>query len=113
MKYFLPQFCSDFRVNRYSKGGFMSEHTDNIHHSHKQRYGFPHGSILHPSRKANILLAKLLALRKIFLIESNPPTNQFNPLMIVPSKPSKTLNIFEGFISFSALTRSKHDETNG
>ena len=46
MKYFLPQFCSDFRVNRYSKGGFMSEHTDNIHHSHKQRYGFPHGSIL-------------------------------------------------------------------
>ena len=46
MKYFLPQFCSDFRVNRYSKGGFMSEHTDNNHHSHKQRYGFPHGSIL-------------------------------------------------------------------
>ena len=24
----------------------MSEHTDNIHHSHKQTYGFPHGSIL-------------------------------------------------------------------
>ena len=46
MKYFLPQFCTDFRVNRYSKGGFMSEHTDNIHHSHKQKYGFPHGSIL-------------------------------------------------------------------
>ena len=27
---------TDFRVNRYNSGGFMSEHIDNIHHSHGQ-----------------------------------------------------------------------------
>ena len=47
MKYFAPNKASDFRVNRYSKGGFMNEHTDNIHHSHGQQYGFPQGSILY------------------------------------------------------------------
>ena len=25
----------------------MSEHVDNIHHSHKQEYGFPQGSLLY------------------------------------------------------------------
>ena len=35
-----------FRMNRYSTGGFMSEHTDNIHHSHGQEYGFPQVSAL-------------------------------------------------------------------
>ena len=38
---FSCQRHSGFRVNRYSVGGFMSEHTDNIHHSHGQEYGFP------------------------------------------------------------------------
>ena len=27
---------TDFRLNKYSKGGFMSRHVDNIHHSHGQ-----------------------------------------------------------------------------
>ena len=37
---------TDFRVNRYNSGGFMSEHIDNIHHSHCQQYGYPHLSVL-------------------------------------------------------------------
>lgn len=37
---------TDFRINRYSSGGFMSEHIDNIHHSHGQQYGYPHLSVL-------------------------------------------------------------------
>ena len=37
---------TDFRVNRYNSGGFMSEHIDNIHHSHGQQYGYPHLSVL-------------------------------------------------------------------
>ncbi len=37
---------TDFRVNRYDVGGFMSEHIDNIHHSHGQQYGYPHLSVL-------------------------------------------------------------------
>ena len=35
-----------FRINKYGPGGFMSEHIDNIHHSHGQVYGFPHVSVL-------------------------------------------------------------------
>ena len=35
-----------FRINKYGPGGFMSEHIDNIHHSHGQAYGFPHVSAL-------------------------------------------------------------------
>ena len=30
-----------FRLNKYSEGGFMSRHVDNIHHSHGQEYGYP------------------------------------------------------------------------
>ena len=37
---------TDFRVNKYLKGGFMSKHCDNIHHSHGQKYGFPQVSSL-------------------------------------------------------------------
>ena len=37
---------TDFRINKYSKGGFMSEHVDNIHHSHGQQYGYPQVSVL-------------------------------------------------------------------
>jgi len=37
---------TDFRVNKYSEGGFMSKHCDNIHHSHGQKYGFPQVSSL-------------------------------------------------------------------
>ena len=35
-----------FRINRYSVGGFMSEHCDNIHHSHGQKYGYPQATVL-------------------------------------------------------------------
>jgi len=37
---------TDFRLNKYSKGGFMSRHVDNIHHSHGQEYGYPQVSSL-------------------------------------------------------------------
>ena len=46
MKYFNPNTCTDFRVNKYEEGGFMSEHADSIHHSHGQKYGFPQASVL-------------------------------------------------------------------
>ena len=35
-----------FRLNKYSEGGFMSRHVDNIHHSHGQEYGYPQLSAL-------------------------------------------------------------------
>ena len=37
---------TDFRLNKYIEGGFMSKHCDNIHHSHGQEYGFPQVSAL-------------------------------------------------------------------
>jgi len=43
---FLVTHHTDFRLNKYSKGGFMSKHCDNIHHSHGQQYGYPHVSAL-------------------------------------------------------------------
>ena len=43
---FACQRHTDFRLNKYSKGGFMSKHCDNIHHSHDQEYGFPQVSAL-------------------------------------------------------------------
>ena len=46
MKYFNPNRTTDFRVNKYGEGGFMSEHADNIHHSHNQQYGYPSASLL-------------------------------------------------------------------
>ena len=46
MKYFNPNRTTDFRVNKYGVGGFMSEHADNIHHSHNQQYGYPSTSLL-------------------------------------------------------------------
>ena len=36
------QSYTDFRINRYGKGGFMKEHIDNIHYSHGQKQGYPH-----------------------------------------------------------------------
>ena len=47
MYYYNPISMTSFRVNRYGKGGFMSEHVDNIHHSHGQKYGFPQTSLLY------------------------------------------------------------------
>ena len=38
---FTAQKTTDFRLNKYDVGGFMAKHTDNIHHSHGQTYGFP------------------------------------------------------------------------
>jgi hypothetical protein len=41
------QHSTPFRMNRYSApSGFMTRHIDNIHHSHGQRYGFPHVTML-------------------------------------------------------------------
>ena len=37
---------SGFRLNKYSEGGFMSRHVDNIHHSHGQEHGSPQVSAL-------------------------------------------------------------------
>ena len=37
---------TDFRINRYKEGDFMSKHCDNIHHSHGQEYGFPQATVL-------------------------------------------------------------------
>ena len=37
---------TDFRLNKYPKDGFMSRHTDAIHHSHGQQYGYPQVSSL-------------------------------------------------------------------
>ena len=34
---FVAHRHTDFRVNKYEKGGFMSSHCDNIHHSHGQK----------------------------------------------------------------------------
>ena len=31
-----------FRMNRYGTGGFMKNHVDSIHHSHGQKFGYPH-----------------------------------------------------------------------
>ena len=43
---FAVQRTTDFRINRYTAGGFMSKHCDNIHHSHGQQYGYPQVSAL-------------------------------------------------------------------
>jgi len=45
-KYCVIKNTTPFRINRYSEGGFMSEHCDNIHHSHGQTYGYPQLSAL-------------------------------------------------------------------
>jgi predicted 2-oxoglutarate/Fe(II)-dependent dioxygenase YbiX len=43
---FMCEHTTDFRINKYGTGGFMSEHIDNIHHSHGQKWGYPHVTIL-------------------------------------------------------------------
>lgn len=45
-KHCIIKNTTPFRINRYSVGGFMSEHCDNIHHSHGQTYGYPQLSAL-------------------------------------------------------------------
>ena len=44
--FFSVKHITDFRLSRYSKNGFMSNHCDNIHHSHGQQYGYPQVSVL-------------------------------------------------------------------
>jgi predicted 2-oxoglutarate/Fe(II)-dependent dioxygenase YbiX len=44
--FFSVQHLTDFRINRYKEGGFMSRHYDSIHHSHGQHYGYPHATVL-------------------------------------------------------------------
>jgi hypothetical protein len=44
--HFNVQHLTDFRISRYSKGGFMSKHVDNIHHSHGQQWGYPQVTVL-------------------------------------------------------------------
>ena len=46
MQYFSCIHHTDFRLNRYGVGGFMSTHCDNIHHSHGQIYGYPQATVL-------------------------------------------------------------------
>ncbi len=41
-KRIIPEQFTEFRLNHYPKGGFMKNHIDNIHHSHGQKFGFPH-----------------------------------------------------------------------
>ena len=43
---FIVSKSTDFRLNRYDVGGYMSLHTDNIHHSHGQMFGYPQASVL-------------------------------------------------------------------
>ena len=43
---FVVQKTTDFRLNKYEKGGYMSLHSDNIHHSHGQTFGYPQASVL-------------------------------------------------------------------
>ena len=43
---FVVQKTTDFRLNKYDVGGYMSKHCDNIHHSHGQTYGYPQASVL-------------------------------------------------------------------
>ncbi len=43
---FVAQKTTDFRLNKYDKGGYMSLHCDNIHHSHGQQYGYPQATVL-------------------------------------------------------------------
>ena len=43
---FSVQHTTDFRINCYSEGDFMSRHVDNIHHSHGQEWGYPQVSAL-------------------------------------------------------------------
>ena len=43
---FSCEHTTDFRINKYGTGGFMSEHIDNIHHSHGQKYGYPQATVL-------------------------------------------------------------------
>ena len=38
----IPERLTPFRLNHYPQDGFMTKHIDNIHHSHGQKYGFPH-----------------------------------------------------------------------
>jgi Rps23 Pro-64 3,4-dihydroxylase Tpa1-like proline 4-hydroxylase len=37
-----PIAYTNFRLNHYTKGGFMRNHVDNIYKSHGQQYGYPH-----------------------------------------------------------------------
>ena len=43
---FVVQKTTDFRLNKYDVGGYMSRHCDNIHHSHGQTFGYPQASVL-------------------------------------------------------------------
>ena len=43
---FTVNHTTDFRINRYGEGHFMSRHVDNIHHSHGQQWGYPQVSAL-------------------------------------------------------------------
>ena len=38
----IPEGSTPFRINHYPKDGFMVPHIDNIHHSHGQKWGYPH-----------------------------------------------------------------------
>ena len=43
---FVVHKTTDFRLNKYDVGGYMSKHCDNIHHSHGQTFGYPQATVL-------------------------------------------------------------------
>jgi len=43
---FKMDHASRMRLNKYEKGGFMRLHCDAIRHSHGQKYGYPHITLL-------------------------------------------------------------------
>ena len=45
-KYMSAVRHTNYKVQRYQEGGFMSAHADAIFHSHGQQYGFPESTVI-------------------------------------------------------------------
>lgn len=45
-KYMSSVRHTNYKVQRYKEGGFMSAHADAIYHSHGQNYGFPESTVI-------------------------------------------------------------------
>ena len=77
------QRYTDFRLNKYSEGGFMSRHIDNIHHSHGQTYGYPQLTallMLNDNYKGgNLLFYDPLTMKEIKRYELKKGTIVFFP----------------------------------
>ena len=71
---------TDFRMNRYTKGGFMREHVDNIHYSHGQKLGYPHLTTLIFLNGYN----RAIIFFNLITLVSEPSINK--PLFTFPKK---------------------------